>query len=378
MKQFELFVSKIGSDQFYITAAINEERLPAFQTTENLYSELASILSSRNLQILHERVLGSLEFYELFADIRRRYFDFAGGNFSYIQGESCSGKGLAGVQIHAVRPGSKNDHWVIYHNNFPCGYSWRCGETTYIHLAGIDGLRDGACRREEQTSLMFDRTNQILASQSVSFSNIARIWIYLENILEWYDEFNSIRTEKFKTFGLMPESVTESEMDRIYLPASTGIGGRNPAGASGFADVLAISGDAQVSALPGVGQRSAYRYGSAFSRGVCIQEKGYRQIFVSGTAAIDEQGNSLYPENVEGQIIRTMQTVESLIAEKGAKLENIRSATVYLKRSGDLGVYKKVAATFGLIHMPVICVVADICRDELLFEMEALAVVSRQ
>jgi enamine deaminase RidA (YjgF/YER057c/UK114 family) len=378
MKQFELFESRIGSGQFYITAAINEERLPASEVTENLYRELASILSSGNMQILYERVFGSLEYYEIFADIRRRYFDFAGGNFSYIQGESCSGKGLAGVQIHAVKPESQNDHWVIYHNNFPCGYSWKCGETTYIHLAGIDGLRNGACEREKQTSLMFDIINQVLVSQSSGFDNVARIWIYLEDILEWYDEFNSIRTENFKTFGLMPESITESEMDRIYLPASTGIGGRNPARASVFADVLAISGDVQVSVLPGVRQRSAYRYGSAFSRGVCIQERDYGQIFVSGTAAIDEQGNSLYPGNVEAQIIRTMETVESLIAEKGAKLENIKSATIYLKRSGDLSVYKKVAARFGLTHMPVICVVADICRDELLFEMEALAVISRQ
>lgn len=377
MKSFELFASHVGLDQLHLTAAISEETIPASETTKNIYKELAFILDSNNMQILHERVFGNLEFYESFAGIRRKYFDFAKGSFSYIEGMPCGGKGLAGVQIHAVKPLSHEDHWIIHHNNLPCGYGWKRNDTTYIHLAGIVGLEGGFKGREEQAASMFEKINQILASQSVSFSNVARIWIFLEDILKWYDEFNSIRTEKFKAFGLVPQSVTESEMDRLCLPASTGIGGRNPAGAIGLADVLAISGDRRVGVLPVVRQRSAYRYGSAFSRGVCIQERGYDQIFISGTAAIDEQGNSLYPKDAEAQITRTLETIESLIAKKGAKLEDIRSATVYLKRAEDMSIYKRVASKFGLTRMPAVCVVADICRDELLFEMDAVAVMER-
>jgi enamine deaminase RidA (YjgF/YER057c/UK114 family) len=163
----------------------------------------------------------------------------------------------------------------------------------------------------------------------------------------------------------------------VYLPASTGIGGRNPAGASCCGDVLAVSGPVQISVLPEMLQPPAYGYGSAFSRGICIEEKGYRQVFVSGTAAIDAAGRSLYPRDAAAQIGRTLEVVEGLIGEKGAKFKDIRSATVYLKKAKDLSVYEKLAGRFGLMNLPAVFVVADICRDELLFEMDALAVVNK-
>ena len=122
-------------------------------------------------------------------------------------------------------------------------------------------------------------------------------------------------------------------------------------------------------------QPSAYSYGSAFSRGICIDERGYRQVFVSGTAAIDGTGRSLYPRDAEAQIRKTLEVVEALIGEKGAKYKDIRSATVYLKKSEDLSVYERLAGKLGLMELPAVFAVADICRDELLFEMDALAVV---
>jgi enamine deaminase RidA (YjgF/YER057c/UK114 family) len=377
-KPFEIFRSHIGPDQLYLTAAINAETIPASKSAENIYRALTAVLDSCDMRILHERIFGNLEFFEEFAGIRRRYFGFGEGPFSYIQGQPCSGKGLAGIQIHAVKPASPNDHWVIRQNNLPCGYGWKRGDATYICLAGIVGLEGGAGRRQEQASWMFEKINQILAAQNIGFGNVARMWIFLEDILQWYDAFNAIRTERFKAFGLIAPSVVESEMDRLCLPASTGIGARNPVAASCLIDLLAVSGDIQVSILPGKQQRSPFRYGSAFSRGVSIREKDCDQIFVSGTAAIDEKGRSLHPRNLEAQIRKTIGTIESLIAERGAGLEDIRSATIFLKKPEFLAVYKSVADELGLARMPAVCVVADICRDELLFEMDALAVVNRK
>jgi enamine deaminase RidA (YjgF/YER057c/UK114 family) len=217
-----------------------------------------------------------------------------------------------------------------------------------------------------------------LASQSTDFRDVVRTWIYLDDILEWYDVFNAVRTDKFKSFGLIPGSGDESNSNPVFLPASTGIGGRNPAGAVCCSDVLAVTGNIKVSVLPGKLQPSAYSYGSAFSRGICIEEKEYRHVFISGTAAIDETGRSLYPQDAESQILKTLKVVEALIGEKGAKFKDICTATVYLKRAGDWSVYEKLAGRLGLMNLPAVFVVADICRDELLFEMDALAVVGKR
>ena len=123
-------------------------------------------------------------------------------------------------------------------------------------------------------------------------------------------------------------------------------------------------------------QPSAYSYGSAFSRGICIEEKACRQIFISGTAAIDATGQSLYPRNAEAQIRKTLHVVETLLSEKEAAFKDIRSATVYLKRPEDFQVYEKIAGQLGLTDLPAVFVIADICRDELLFEMDAMAVIN--
>ncbi|MBN2319056.1 MAG: hypothetical protein JXR49_08260 [Acidobacteria bacterium] len=379
MDEFTLFALKAGSDQLHLTARIDREGVSASATAENVCAAVASVLDSCGMRILSERVFGTLDFYESYTRIRKKYCNFAQGPFSYIQGTPAHGHGLGGVQIHAVKPASDENPRILYDGERPCGSVWKRKDTTYIHIAGVHGLQgghqSGKRSRGDQAASMFEAMKRLLASQSVDFRNVVRTWIYLDDILEWYDAFNTVRTEKYRSFGLIPRSAGKSSGDPVYLPASTGIGGSNPAGAFCCGDALAFSGPVQVSVLPGMLQPSAYSYGSAFSRGICIEENGIWQLFVSGTAAIDATGLSLYPRDVEAQIRKTLEIVEALIGEKGAGFKDLRSATVYLKRAGDLSVYEKLAGRLGLTDLPAVFVIADICRNELLFEMDALAVV---
>lgn len=379
MNGFTLFALRAGPDQLHLTARIDGESGPAAATAENVCAAMESALDSREMRIFSERVFGTLGFFTSYANIRKKYRHFAPGPFSYIQGTPAYGRGLGGVQIHAVRQFSHDNPQVLYDGKRPCGSFWKRADTAYVHLSGAHGLqgglRNGSRSRKDQAASMFDAMKRMLACSSAGFRDIVRTWIYLDEILEWYGEFNAVRTEKFKSFGLIPGSAEESGGKRACLPASTGVGGLNPAGASCCGDVLAISGPVEVSVLPGRLQPSAYSYGSAFSRAICIGEKEIRQVFVSGTAAIDAAGRSLYPRDAGAQIRKTLEVVEALIGEKGAKFKDIRAATVYVKRAGDLRVYETFAGRFGLADLPAVFVVADICRDELLFEMDALAVL---
>jgi enamine deaminase RidA (YjgF/YER057c/UK114 family) len=125
-------------------------------------------------------------------------------------------------------------------------------------------------------------------------------------------------------------------------------------------------------------QAEAFHYYSAFSRGVLIQEPDVSIIQVSGTAAIDERGASLFPDGIHNQITCTLDKIESLISPEGANLKDICAATVFVKQPEYAEVFHEVAASRGLKELPYVCVVADICREELLFEMDAEAVVLRQ
>jgi enamine deaminase RidA (YjgF/YER057c/UK114 family) len=379
MDEITLFVLENGSDDIHLTARIDGESGTATETAENICAKVTSALNSCGMRILNERVFGTLDFYQSYTRIRKKHHHFAQSPFSYIQGMPVHGHGLCGIQIHAVKPFSDENPRVFYDRKHPCGSVWRKKDTTYVYIAGVHGLQRGlrnGCRsRGGQAVSMFDTMKRLLASQSIDFRNVVRTWIYLDDILEWYDVFNTVRTERFRSFGLIPRSAGESSSGPVYLPASTGIGGRNPAGAFCCGDALAVSGPVRVSVLPGMLQPSAYSYGSAFSRGICIEEEQYRQVFVSGTAAIDASGCSLYPQNAEAQIRKTLEIVEEFIGQKGAEFKDIRSATVYLKKAEDLSTYEKIAGPLGLMDLPTVFVVAEICRDELLFEMDALAVV---
>ena len=57
----------------------------------------------------------------------------------------------------------------------------------------------------------------------------------------------------------------------------------------------------------------------------------------------------------------------------GATLTDLCGATVFLKRAEDLEVCRQVLREASLADLPAVWVLGDVCRDELLFEMDALA-----
>jgi len=383
MDGYTLFALQAGPDQIYLTARTDGENGSKAETAEKIFAAADLTLNSCGMRILHERAFGTLDFYPTYSRIRKKYPNFVRSPFSYIEGKPVFGRGLSGIQIHAVKPASDADLRILYNKERPCGSLWERKDTTYLQIAGIHGIesgfhgnpQDGEQSRIEQASSMFENMKRILDSASIDFHSVVRTWFYLSDILEWYDLFNTVRTGKFRSFGLISGSMEKTNSDAAFFPASTGIGGRNPAAAICYGDALAISGKIQVSMLQGTLQPSAYRYGSAFSRGICVEEEKCRQIFVSGTAAIDAAGRSLHPGDADAQALKTLEVIEALIGEKGAKLNDIRSATVYLKKAEHLNICEKHVGKSGLMNLPVIFVVADICRDELLFEMDALAVL---
>jgi enamine deaminase RidA (YjgF/YER057c/UK114 family) len=109
-----------------------------------------------------------------------------------------------------------------------------------------------------------------------------------------------------------------------------------------------------------------------------IEEPDVLLIQVSGTAAIDERGASLFPDDIHNQIACTLDKIESLISPDGANLKDICAATIFIKRPEYAEVFHEVAASRGLKELPHVCVVADICREELLFEMDAEVAINNK
>jgi enamine deaminase RidA (YjgF/YER057c/UK114 family) len=288
---------------------------------------------------------------------------------------------LAGVQIQALRPAqTKGDVWTIYDHGISCGRGWKRNGAVYLLLQNIHGLGGQGSTKTAptlQAERMLTRANEILSAEGATYRDVARTWIYLRNILAWYGPFNVVRNGQYARFGLLAAPTDSGRA--LPPPASTGIEGDFPSGAACVMDLLAVTGPPgrrpEITRLSNTKQKDAFSYGAAFSRGVCIREADVSLVQISGTAAIDEAGKSLYPDDVCAQIDRTLDNIEALMAQVKGKLSDMSSVTVFLKRSEDIPRYRQVAAQRGLADLPAVVVRADVCRAELLFELDAMAVV---
>jgi enamine deaminase RidA (YjgF/YER057c/UK114 family) len=380
----KLHFSPAGAGQCYLVASVNRPMDPARACLE-IYGQIESFLHQEGLQVVHERIFGSGQCYPAIMAARTQALrdsdPIRAALLTYIQGKPLWGDGLAGLQIRAVRVGPDGGEISpVLDDGQPCGRRWNRNGTSYLMLQNLNGLAASAPEkpdRRTQAEEMFNRACRILQAQGSTFSQVARTWIYLSKILDWYGEFNQVRNAKYRDYGLMPPRTQPESSTQSVPPASTGIQGENPMGAEIVSDLLAIlprAGHApRVEFIGNTRQKDAFRYGAAFSRGTLIQEPDLAQLQISGTAAIDEQGHSLFPNDMSSQVNRTLDNLEALMRPAGASFDKIVSATIFLKRPEDASLYWQIAAQRGLERLPAVYMVADICRPELLFEFDAEA-----
>ncbi len=118
----------------------------------------------------------------------------------------------------------------------------------------------------------------------------------------------------------------------------------------------------------------------SFSRGMRVDAGGAAFLFISGTASVNEKGESLYPGDFEKQARRMFENVTALLKSENATWENIARTTIYI---ADMRNYDKLNAVRnafykeqGLKEFPAsTCVEARLCRPELMVEMEAIAIL---
>lgn len=375
-----------GEDQVYITVQ-SAERAGAGDACRAAYREIAVFLRDRRMHIVHERLFGSLENEAAVRAARQEAMQDAGVDpntpVTYIGGRPLWGEGFAGALLRAVQP-SVGPVQTLTDDQRPYGRIWQRHGATFLTLQNMHGFdpnkdSDGNSRKA-QAERMFQRADAFLRARQASYCDVVRTWIYLPDILTWYDEFNRVRNAQYSRFGILPDLASPSAAATGRLPASTGIQGKNALGAACLMDLLAVMGgrasQAAVVRLSSAVQLDAFYYGSAFSRGVAVRERDVTHVEISGTAAIDEAGRTAWPGDVRRQIEKTLQVIEALLAQQRATLDDLAGVTAFLKRPEDAAVYTQVMAERGLADAPTVCVIADVCRPDLLFEMDGVAVAA--
>jgi len=121
---------------------------------------------------------------------------------------------------------------------------------------------------------------------------------------------------------------------------------------------------------------------SAFSRGFMVGRGADRLIFVSGTASVGPRGETLHVGDFAAQARRAFENVRAVLAAGGADWRHVVKVTVFLRDiAAHYARFNEVRSAYfreiGLSPYPAsTCVEARLCRDDLLVEMEACAVVA--
>ena len=240
----------------------------------------------------------------------------------------------------------------------------------YALLGGIfpDNLR--SCRGA-QTVRVFEKMEAALKYAGMDFSNVVRTWFYNSKILSWYEEFNRVRDEFFESRNVFAS----------FVPASTGIGSANVKNAALTARAFAVlpkCGKVKIREIASPLQCSALDYRSSFSRAAEVSHPNFRHLLVSGTAGIAPGGETAFRGNFNRQMNLSLDVVEAILESCGMDWPDCVRAVAYIKDSSHLPDFDKIRKQRGLKDIPCVIVQADICRDDLLFEMELDALVNKK
>lgn len=275
------------------------------------------------------------------------------------KGNNGAADAIAGMQVLAI---SGTPVETVRLGGRAVGRQFRDGWARHLLLGDLTPA-DTSAPQPEQARRAFESMAAALAQAGMSMKDVARTWLYLDDLLSWYKPFNEIRASFFQEQGIF----------RGRMPASTGIHGRNPAGAAILAGawaVQALDPAMVVREVPSPLQCPAPKYGSCFSRAMELSAPDLRRVLVSGTASIDPDGSSARPGDARGQIDLTMGVVRAILESRGLGLEDTTRAVTYFKRIPDAALFDAWCAENALPFFPTVSIQTDVCRDELLFEIE--------
>jgi enamine deaminase RidA (YjgF/YER057c/UK114 family) len=283
------------------------------------------------------------------------------------------------ARVYKTVLGGQSDRIEVWHvpNTVVYGNST---DTSYAHdgnflfgvlqcPAGADAMRAGA--RQIYLSLF-----RLLKDSG--YAHLVRVWNAIPDIhatddgLERYRAFNLGRHEAFVAAGIST---------RQGAPAATALG--TP---SGPLLVYFLAARQAPQALENPRQVSAYHYPAqygpqapSFSRAALLTLQDSAMLFVSGTASIVGH-ESLHIGNVQEQTNESLRNVEAVLqcaALSCCKRLQDLNFKVYVRRQQDYPIVRAQMEQHRLHHANTLYLEADICREELLMELEAIGPASQ-
>jgi enamine deaminase RidA (YjgF/YER057c/UK114 family) len=242
----------------------------------------------------------------------------------------------------------------------------------------------------EQSVQVFKQIEKLLELEGFPIDSIVRQWNYIENITGFQSGYQNYQALNDKR----GEFYAKATWTKGY-PAATGIGASFGGILIDFDAVLLTDSSCYITAIDNKMQVAAHEYSEQvlvieeslqptkatpkFERAKSLSFEDQGVIYVSGTAAIRGE-ESLLDVGLAKQLHITMENIAYLIEKD--KLETIgvscskepvlKLIRVYLKEKSFVDEAKVLIDAYEL-NIPVSYLWANVCREELLIEIEGMA-----
>ena len=316
----------------------------------------------RDTTLVKLMVFGSVSAHPAAEEAMRRVFGRIDWPVTWVEGAAGDDDPIAGMQAFAFSAGrvdritlngrvvgSVFEEGAIRYcllGGLGPGRSFRLAPRSIPANAGTSGNRPGTGR------FLAGRCRRGPGSTSMSFSR-------------WYGAFNEARTR-----GVFAHQISQrivAGQHRHFRPKSGGTraGGRR-LGAATAGLLRAGCGSPLPFAMSGAGLWQ-------------FLQPGHGDFFACRPAAFDfrhgqrraRRRRRYGRETSASKSISTMEVVEAILASRGFDFSDITRATAYFKNRADMPEFPAWCAARDLRSLPAIMAQCGICRDELLFELEA-------
>jgi enamine deaminase RidA (YjgF/YER057c/UK114 family) len=324
-----------------------------------IFGRLATRLEILEATMVHLTVFGNVNAAATGTAALRQIFGDIDWPSTWVEGSACDDRPIAGLQALAFAGGGVRR---IRMSECVIGSVFEDGAFRHCFLGGVTPDTRFSSRAD-QTKQTLERWSEGFERGGFSFGDVARTWFFLDDLLAWYGEFNAARTQFYSGIKFRSGS----------LPASTGVGAGNPGRVALAACAWAmkpLTRAAYVEEVASPLQCPAPAYGSSFSRAMEVSSGAGRRLFISGTASIAPEGQTLWRGDTRKQIAQTMQVVEAILQSRGFSPAHLSRATAYFKHRADFRTFNEWRLARGLPAIPVILANCQVCRDDLLFEIE--------
>ncbi len=298
----------------------------------------------------------------------------------------------------------------------------------------IFGVVSGESKKNIQTAInkeksvyrqsisCFEELKNILVKNNMDFGNIVRQWGYMGGITNYglritnetetnnrfFDYPQNDKMENYQMFNMARAEYYKNAIWKNGYPAATGIGA-NVEGC--LIEFIAANDNPNRLIIPlhNPKQYDAHRYSSEkfnnplnpplmrrnldgnsktseykceadtpkFERGKIVLSGDILDLYVSGTAAII--GEDSIPGDIHEQTKTTLENITKLCSKENldehglhieGELPRFSGVRAYIKFPKDVQIVEELCKKeFG--DVPILCVIADVCREELLVEIEA-------